>query len=299
MSLAGLTVPVPTLFDAGGELDPDKNVRFVHDLSEQGIDHVFVLGSLGEFPLLRDEERSRLLSAVLGTVPRGVDVWVGCGAPSTRQAVRYAVEAERAGAAALVAVPPYFLHPTPAGIGRYYRAIRAATTVPLLGYNIPSFVGYALDPRQLHALFRDGVIAGAKDTAGSLGSISAMLRDRPEGFAVLPGDDALVADAIAAGAVGGIMGFANLVPRLCVALVAAARAGSGARAAELQGLVNALGDAVRAGPFPAVDKFLAFQLRGAEVGYRSPYDALRPDEEKAVLARLEPLRARLRPYLEG
>jgi 4-hydroxy-tetrahydrodipicolinate synthase len=295
--LDGLVVPVPTLFTAEGALDPGKNARFVRDLADAKVDHLFVLGSLGEFPSVTDEERPRLLEATIDSIPGKADAWVGCGAPSTRQAVRYATDAESAGAAALVAVPPYYLHPAPAEVDRYYRAIREAVKVPLLAYNIPSLVGYALAPALLHRLARDGVLAGAKDTSGSLASVRDLLSEAPEGFAVFPGDDALVAEAIAAGAPGAVMGIANLAPKLCVELVAAARARDVGRSRELQSLVTALVEVTRAGPFPSVVKFLAAHLRRAEVGYRAPYDPLAPEEERAVLGRLAPLRERLAPFL--
>jgi 4-hydroxy-tetrahydrodipicolinate synthase len=297
--LEGLIVPVATQFTEDGELDYGKNARFVRDLADAKVDHLFILGSLGEFPSITDEERPKLLEATIDSIPGKADAWIGCGAPSTRQAVRYATDAEAAGAAALVAVPPYYLHPSPAEIGRYYRAIRKAIGIPLLAYNIPSLVGYALAPAQLHGLYRDGVIAGTKDTAGSLASVKSFLHDAPEGFAVFPGDDGLVMDSIAAGATGAVMGMANVVPKLCVALVAAARNQDTDRARELQGLVAALVQVTQAGPFPSVDKFLAAQLRHAEVGYRAPYDALSPDDERAVLDRLAPLRERLAPFLKA
>jgi 4-hydroxy-tetrahydrodipicolinate synthase len=235
-----------------------------------------------------------MIGAVAGT---STDVWVGCGAPSTRQAVGYAREAERLGATAVVAVPPYYLHPSPAAIDRYFRAIRAAVRIPLFAYNIPSLVGYGLAPAQLHALYREGVIAGTKDTSGTLASVQSFLHGAPSGFAVFPGDDALAAASIAAGAKGAVMGLANLVPRLCVQLVHAAREGPSTRAGALQALVAELAEVTHVAPFPSVDKFLARELRGADVGYRSPYDPLSPEEARAVLARLEPLRPRLEPFL--
>jgi 4-hydroxy-tetrahydrodipicolinate synthase len=295
--LEGLIVPVATQFTEDGEVDYGKNARFVRDLADAKVDHLFLLGSLGEFPSITDEERPRLLEATIDSIPGRADAWVGCGAPSTRQAVRYATDAEAAGAAAVVAVPPYYLHPTPAEIDRYYRAIRAAIGIPLLAYNIPSLVGYALAPAQLHGLYRDEVIAGTKDTSGLLASVMSFLHDAPAGFVVFPGDDALVLESIDAGAPGAVMGLANIVPKLCVALVGAARSRDAARARELQQLVTSLGEVTRAGPFPSVDKFLAAHLRHAEVGYRAPYDALTPDEERAVLDRLGPLRERLAPFL--
>ncbi len=298
MSLDGLVAPVATMFGDEGELDPGRNARFVRDLADARVDHLFLLGSLGEFPSITDEERARLLEATIDSIPGRADAWIGCGAPSTRQAIRYAAEAEGAGAAALVAVPPYYLHPTPAAIDRYYRAVRATISVPLLAYNIPSLVGYSLAPAQLHALFRDGIIAGTKDTSGSLESVRAFLDGAPEGFCVLPGDDGLVAESIALGATGAVMGTANAVPALGVELVAAARHGDRARASELQQLVRELVDVSRAAPFPSNLKFLAAELRGAVVGYRSPYDPLAPEEQAAVRARLAPIRDRLGPFLE-
>lgn len=299
MPLDGLVVPVPTLFTDAGDLDVGRNARYARGLADARVDHLFVLGSLGEFPGVTDEERPWLSEAVIDAVAgTGTDTWIGCGAPSTRQAVRYAQQAEAQGAAVIVAVPPYYLHPSPAAIDRYFRAIRAAIGVPLLAYNIPALVGYALTPELLHRLYEDGVIAGTKDTSGTLDSVRAFLRGAPTGFVVLPGDDGLVAASIAEGAPGAVMGTANLVPRLGVELVREARAGHSSRAIELQALVDAVVDVIRAGPFPSVDKFLAAELRRADVGYRAPYDPLSAAEASAVLARLDPLRERLRPFLE-
>lgn len=297
MALDGLSVPMATLFSDTGELDLARNTRFARDLSEARVDHLFVLGSLGEFPLVSDDERSKLVEIVVESVTSGTDVWVGCGAPATRRAVAYAEAAEAAGAAAVVAVPPYYLHPPADAIDRYYRAIREAVSVPVFAYNIPSMVGYALDPERMHVLAQEEVLAGVKDTSGSQASVDAFLKGAPPGWVVMPGDDALAATSIAHGAAGAVMGLANFVPKLCLELVQSARAGDAARAQELQTLVTALVDVTHAAPFPAVDKFLAARLRGASVGYRAPYDALTADEETAVLSRLAPLEARLQPFL--
>lgn len=297
MTLEGLSVPVPTLFGADGTIDSARNARFARALSDARVDHLFVLGSLGEFPSITSAERGPLVDVVIQSAGGKTDAWVGCGAPSTAQAVTFAEQAEGMGAAALVAVPPYYLHPSLTAVDHYYRALRAAVTVPLLAYNIPSLVGYALPPALVHALARDGVLAGMKDTAGSLESVRGFLAGAPEGFAVFPGDDGLAASAIELGAKGAVMGMANLVPKLCVELVTAARAGDRSRTSELQAIVDRLVEVTRAGPFPSTDKFLAAHLRGLEVGYRAPYEPLTPAEEATVLARLEPLRPALSPFL--
>jgi len=297
MVLEGLSVPVPTQFTSDGAIDPGRNARFARDLSDAHVDHLFVLGSLGEFPSITSAERGPLVEVVVESAAGRTDAWVGCGAPSTAQAVAFAEQAEGVGAAALVAVPPYYLRPSMSAVDHYYRTLRKAVTVPLLAYNIPSLVGYALPPALVHALARDGVLAGIKDTAGSLESVMGFLTGAPQGFAVFPGYDALAAAAIESGAKGAVMGLANIVPKLCVELVSTARRGDRTRAQELQSLVNRLVEVVRSGPFPSTDKFLAAHLRGAEVGYRAPYEPLTSSEEAAVLARLEPLRPLIAPFL--
>ncbi|HYA54685.1 MAG TPA: dihydrodipicolinate synthase family protein [Thermoplasmata archaeon] len=297
MSLDGLTSPLLTLFNDQGGLDLGRNARLARGISEAGVDHLLVLGSTGEFPSITPSERAPLLEVVVGSASVRVDVWAGCGAPSTAQAVAYAEEAEGVGVAALLAVPPYYLHPTDGAIDRYFRAIHRAVTVPLLAYNNPPLVGYALSPSLVHRLARDGVLAGVKDSAKSIDSVASFLSGAPEGFVVLPGDPPLASRAIERGARGAVMGVSNVVPKLCVELVAAARKGDEARARELQSTVDALVEVVRAGPIPSSLKFLAAELRGVEVGYRPPYDPLTPEEEAAVRARLEPLRPRLAPFL--
>ena len=297
MTIDGLSVPIPTLFTDDGAVDHGRNARFARDLSEAHVDHLFVLGSLGEFPSITATERGPLLEVVIGSAGGKSDVWAGCGAPSTAQAVAFAEEAEGIGAAALVAVPPYYLHPSLAAIDHYYRTLRKAVSVPLLAYNIPSLVGYALPPALVHRLARDGVLAGIKDTAGSIDSVRSFLTDAPEGFAVFPGDDALASMAIGLGAKGAVMGVANIVPKLCVELVAAARRADTARAQELQPIVDRVVEVIHAGPFPSTDKFLVNLLRGSDVGYRAPFEPLTAEEQTAVLAKLEPVKPLLAPFL--
>ena len=297
MRLDGLAAPLLTMFAPDGELDLGRNAAFARNISEAGVDHLFVLGSTGEFPSVTPRERGPLIEVVVESATGRTDVWAGCGAPSTAQAVAFAQEAEEMGVDALVAVPPYYLHPSVTGIDHYYRAIATAVKLPVLAYNNPSLVGYALPPTLIHRLAKDGVVAGIKDSGGTIESVNGFLTGAPKGFAVLPGDPPLATPAILRGARGAVMGVSNVVPRLCVALVHAALRGDWAQAAELQPVVDELVAVVKVGPSPSTFKFLTAYLRGTDVGYRAPYEPLTADEEKAVLERLAPLRPRLVPYL--
>jgi 4-hydroxy-tetrahydrodipicolinate synthase len=297
MSLGGLAVPTPTLFDDEGGIDAEKNRRFTEGICRAGVDHVFALGSLGEFPSVDADERPGLLAAVRDGLKGASDLWVGVGAPATRRAVRHALTASEAGADVLIATPPYYLHPTDAAIRSYYRAIAHAADRPLLAYNIPSKVGYALEPPLVHALAEEGVILGLKDTAGSLDSVRSFLTGAPPGFVVLPGDDTLARRAIAMGAAGAVMGLANIAPRVGVEFLRAVSAGNGPLADELDRLLSDLATVVGTGPFPSTTKFLAAHLRGAPEGYRAPYEPLTPTERTHVLEALAPIQDRLRKWL--
>lgn len=297
MVYRGLVVPLPTLFDAKGGLDPVASAEFAADIRKNGADRLFVLGSLGEFPSVSFDEREALVSAIVASRPEAKDVWVGVGAPSTRDAIRYAKSAESAGASAIVAVPPYYLHPSPAAIERYYRAIHAAVKLPMYSYNIPSLVGYSLDSAMVHRLAKDGVLVGTKDTSNSLASVGQFLAGAPSGFEVYPGDDHLAAEGIRLGAAGAVMGLANVLPKLARDLVMAAHSSNATETARLQALIEALEFIVAGGPFPAAGKFLAAHLRRAKAGYRAPYDPLTPEEERRVLDRWSALKDRLGEFV--
>lgn len=296
MEFAGLVVPTPTLFGVDGALSPEANGRFLRGLSDSGVPHLFVLGSLGEFPSVDEDERTVLVRTAIASLPDGTDVWVGVGAPATARAVRYAREAAAQGAAAVVAVPPYYLRPTDEAILSYYRAIHAATALPLFAYNIPTKVGYALSPELVHRLSRERVLTGIKDTAGAAESVHGFLDHAPTGFGVLPGDDVLARWAIQEGSVGAVMGTANVAPRLGLALVEAARRGDEPRATELQRLVERLSHVIGIGPFPSTVKFLAHRFREAPEGYRAPYEALTASEADRVAANMDALAADLAAY---
>jgi dihydrodipicolinate synthase/N-acetylneuraminate lyase len=297
MTLAGLAVPTPTLFDDEGRIDPERNRRYTDGVCRAGVDHVFALSSLGEFPSVDSDERPGLLTAVRDGLHGAADLWVGVGAPSTRRAVRHAVGASEAGADVLIATPPYYLRPTDAEIQSYYRAIGHATDRLVLAYNNPARVGYPLSPTLVHSLAQEGVIVGIKDAAGSFESLEGFLTDAPPGFDVLAGDDRLARRALGAGAAGAVMGLANVAPRLAVEFLRSIGARNESLSNELEGVIEEVARVIATGPFPSTTKFLAARLRGAPEGYRAPYETLTPLEQARVLGALAPIEPRLRRWL--
>ena len=170
---------------------------------------------------------------------------VGVGAHSTRQTIREAAAAARAGADAVLVITPHFYRAsmTQGALLSHYRAVADASPVPLILYNIPQNTGVALAPETVARLSEHENVAGIKDSSGDFVNFAEMLRQagargREQGeprreFVLMTGHAGVLYPALAAGAGGAVLAVACVVPELCVAVHQAFRAGDHARARSL------------------------------------------------------------------
>jgi 4-hydroxy-tetrahydrodipicolinate synthase len=133
--------------------------------------------------------------------------------------------AERSGADAVLVVTPYYNKPTQDGLFEHYRAVAESTALPVIAYNVPGRTGCNLSAATTLRLAGIPNLVAVKEASGNLVQIMTVLRDRPEGFLVLSGDDAVTLPLIAAGADGVVSVVANEVPGPFSRMVRAARAG--------------------------------------------------------------------------
>ncbi len=152
-------------------------------------------------------------------------VLAGSGSNDTLQAVAKSKVMAGLGAQGVLVVGPYYNKPTPEGFYRHFAAIADAVRVPVVVYNVPGRTGSNIDVKTQLRLARHGNIAGVKEASGNLGQVMEILRDRPEGFQVLSGDDAFTLAFMALGGDGIISVAANQVPREMHELVAACARG--------------------------------------------------------------------------
>ena len=236
MDLRGVFAPVVTPFTPDGALDVNGFRANVRAHIAAGLAGVVVTGSTGEAALVDDAERRTLLEGARADVPPGKLLIAATGAESTRKVIERNADAARIGADAVMVVAPHYYTAamTHAALRAHYMAIADASTVPVLLYNIPKYTHFALPPALIAELAEHPRIHGIKDSSGDLALIAEYLKSQDDDFTVLTGSGQTLAEAMALGARGGILGVSLFAPALSLATYAAAHRGVRAGAASLQ-----------------------------------------------------------------
>jgi 4-hydroxy-2-oxoglutarate aldolase len=292
--LSGIFPPIPTVFDAAtGEVDGRAMGSNVRRWMQTPIAGVLALGSNGEAALLTDDESDRVVAAVRDGVPRDRLLIVGTGRESTRAAVTASTRAAALGAdAVLVRAPSFFrTQMTPEALTAHYTAVADASPVPVLLYNLPAVTGFTFTPALVEALAEHPNVAGIKETSADLDRLGQFASIRPDRFAVLTGWAPVLYPALCAGAVGGILAVANVLPEACVELAEHYRAGRHEQALALQRRLVRIAQLVStvygvAGLKAALD---SLGYCGGPV--RAPLPPLSPAARDEVVARLAAFRA--------
>jgi 4-hydroxy-tetrahydrodipicolinate synthase len=200
-----------------------------------GIRLLVPCGTTGEAATLTSAEYERVVALTVETARGRGTVLAGAGSNATAATIERARAARAAGADALLIVAPYYNKPTQAGLTAHFRAVaQAMRDVPVVLYNVPGRTGSNIAAATTVALAREVEnIVGVKEASGDLTQIMAVLRDRPAGFRVLSGDDALTLPLVALGADGIISVASNEVPELMARLTQCALRGEWDAAREL------------------------------------------------------------------
>ncbi len=193
-----------TPFADDGSLDLDAAVKLARWLVDNGNDGLVLAGTTGEGPVLADEEKLDLFRAVAEAVT--VPVVAGTGSNATAHSVEFTRRvAEIPGVAGALVVCPYYNRPGQSGLEAHFRAVAAASPLPILIYDIPVRTGRKVSHEVLVRLARDvPTVVGVKDAAGDPAATARLVADAPEGFEVYSGDDGLTLPLLSVGAVGVI-----------------------------------------------------------------------------------------------
>jgi len=229
-SFAGAGTAIVTPFTRSGDLDEPALRRLVKRQVQEGIDVLVPCGTTGESATMTEDEQRRVVQITVEEVGGRVPVLAGAGSNDTRVAVERSKAMAALGADGILSVGPYYNKPTPEGFHRHFSAVADAVTVPVVVYNVPGRTGSNIDVKTMLRLAQHGNIRAVKEASGSLAQIMELLRDRPEGFQVLSGDDAFTLAVMAHGGEGVISVCANQVPGPMHQLCAAAARGDFAAA---------------------------------------------------------------------
>ena len=201
-----------------GSLDESAFRQIVDWQIAEGTNGLVPAGTTGESPTLSQEEHRLVVEWCVDQSAGRVPVIAGSGSNSTAEAIALSIQAEKAGADALLVVTPYYSKPTQEGLYRHFKAINAAVSLPIIIYNIPSRSIVDMSVDTMKRLFELENIAGVKDATGNVARVCEQRLAMGTGFNQLSGDDATALGFMAHGGHGCISVTANVAPWLCAKL---------------------------------------------------------------------------------
>lgn len=299
--LTGIVPPLITPLRNRDALDEPGLERLIEHVLGGGVNGLFILGTTGEGPSLSYRLRRELVERTCRQVNGRVPVLVGITDTAVVEALNLASCAAQAGAAALVAAPPYYLPGGQPELREYLGHLVRELPLPLLLYNMPALTKVPFDLETIRFAMDNPRIAGLKDSSGDMAyfqGVAELLPQRPD-WTLLIGPEERLLDAVLAGGHGGVSGGANVFPALYVALVEACREGDAARAFRLHAQVLRVSSSLyRIGRHPsAVIKGLkcALSCEGVCDDFMAePFHRFRASERALVEQRLPGLKAELR-----
>lgn len=242
--LQGVFAPVVTTFYNGtGELDVASFAANVRAHLAAGLHGIVVTGSTGEAALLDGEERAALVDAAREMVPRDRWLIVGTGAESTRTCVKQSREAASRGADAVLVVAPHYYGSamTGAALRQHYRRVIDESPVPVMLYNIPKYMHFALGADLVAELAQHENVIGIKDSSGNRELFASYMPAQSSTFSVITGNAQMFRHALAVGSRGGILAASLFAPALSLEIYEAMGRGDAAAADAAQTRFSPLG----------------------------------------------------------
>jgi len=220
-----------TPFAKDGSIDWDGVATLANHLADHGHDAIAVNGTTGEAPTTKSSEKLEIIKVVKSTVGSRVKVLSGAGDNETSYTVEQAKRSAEAGADGLLIVAPYYNKPPQAGIEAHFKAVAAATDLPIMMYDIPGRTGVEIESDTIVRLFELPNIVALKDAKGNLAATSDVIARC--GIPVYSGDDILNLPFLSIGAVGFVSVCGHTVGNELKAMLDAWFAGDTSRALEI------------------------------------------------------------------
>lgn len=283
MAFAGSIVAIVTPF-ADGKVDFAALKRLVDWHIAEGTQAIVPCGTTGESATFAHDEQHQVIAEVVQAVAGRVPVITGAGSNSTREAVSLAQAAERLGANGILTITPYYNKPNQEGLFQHFKAVREATKLPLVLYNVPGRTGVNMLPETSARVAALGGIDSIKDAAANLDQTQEQLE---RGVRVLSGDDAMTFPMMMLGASGVISVVANFAPKIMRQLCDACAAGNIPEARRLHRIVTELAKHAFADTNPIPAKTAVAAMGFCRDEFRLPLVPAQPAKREALLACLK------------
>lgn len=281
--LHGAGVALVTPFDADGAIDFDALGRLIDHQLESGMDYLVSLGTTGETATLSASERKDIWKFTAEKAGGRVPLVAGIGGNNTAEIAEQVRNFDIAGYQAVLSVSPYYNKPTQEGIYQHYKAVAAASALPVILYNVPGRTGSNITPETTVRLARDvSNIVATKEASGNYDQFSKIMRDKPEDFIMISGDDGATLPMMALGAVGVISVVANAFPAAISRMTRLCLDGNFAEARQIHSELLEITDLCFAEGNPAGVKSFLAHLGLANPGVRLPLVAASAQLENAT-----------------
>jgi 4-hydroxy-tetrahydrodipicolinate synthase len=212
--LKGTGVALVTPFKINFEIDFNALEKLINYVIDNGVEYVITLGTTGETPTLNEEEKIEIINFTYEVVNDRVPVVVGIGGNNTIEVCRHLEHFPLHKAAAVLTASPYYNKPSQEGIFQHYKTVALVSPKPVILYNVPGRTGSNITAATTLRLANEVEnIAGIKEASGYMIQCMHILKDRPETFLVVSGDDHLALPLIGCGMDGVISVAANCFPR--------------------------------------------------------------------------------------
>ena len=229
-----------TPFDSNLEVNYPGAQELAIRLLESGSDGVVVSGTTGESPTLNKKEKITLFKSVVEAVGGKGTVIAGTGSYDTAESIELTKEAERAGVDGILLVAPYYSKPSQEGLYQHFKTIAAATSLPIIIYNIPSRTAVNISNETMLRLAAINNIVAVKESSGNLSQVSELYEKAPKDFLIYSGDDALTLPILSVGGVGVISVAAHIVGRKIQEMITAFCKGDINRAIQINSEIGPL-----------------------------------------------------------
>lgn len=212
--LTGTGVALITPFNEDGSVDFVSLERLIDFVIEGGVNYVVTLGTTGETPTLSKEEKKDIINQTFHFIAGRVPVVVGIGGNNTREVIKEIESLPIEKAEAILSASPYYNKPSQEGLYQHYKAIASSTAKPIILYNVPGRTGSNIAATTTIRLANEiENVNGIKEASGNMTQCMQILRDKPQEFLVVSGDDNLALAQIACGMRGVISVAANCFPK--------------------------------------------------------------------------------------
>lgn len=210
----GLGIALITPFTLDGKVDYKSLKRLLEYQLANGADFLCILATTGEAPCLTGQEKEELTAFIKDIVRGRIPILKYCGGNNTAAVVEEIKTTNWTGIDGILSICPYYNKPSQEGLYQHFKAIAEASPLPIVLYNVPGRTGINMKAETTVKLAKDfSNIIAVKEASGSLEQVDEIIKNKPDHFDVISGDDALTFSMIASGAAGVISVIGNALPR--------------------------------------------------------------------------------------